>query len=410
MTSLVGRSCVDPRRRDGERGTALILALVFVIVSAGIVLTGAMLERGNADRTNTQFRVGAQAVQFARAGLTESISWFRRQNTQPVLAFEPIVDMTAVPPIIDTQELEVGIVREFRVRGRTWGRYEVWKRWDTDPDEERLAWRNQMRAHDVSMERRAGSSGTSWRLRSIGYVFEREDESLPFNQAPNNVVAMEVVEAEILRRKLQPPGNAAIALNRADWCRLTTNGRVEGTTIGVGVYYPRNTGVISNVGGSVTGNPATATSTTALDLTPENIFGATFIDMRSSADLVVTDITDFPRTLAENATIVVDTGAAVSFDRDHPLRGRGLVYVNGDCTIQAGSNSVFNGVLYVAGAFTMNAPAEIEGCVMATGRVTINGSGDRATVRYGDAVLNALRQDVGQYRYLGAFRRLHARN
>jgi hypothetical protein len=396
--------------REGERGAALVLAMIFVIISTGIVLTGAMIERGNAEKTNTEFRVGAQAVQFARAGLTEAISWFRRQNTQPVLAFEPIVDMEASPPVIDTQETEVGIVREFRVRGRTWGRYEVWKRWDADPIEERRDWREQMRAHDVSMERRAGNAGTSWRIRSIGYVFEREDESLPFDQAPNSVIAMEVVEAEILRRKLAPPGNAAVAANRGDWITMTTNGRIEGTTRGVGAYYPRNTGSIRNTGGNISGNPATSTSTTALDLTPENIFGATFIDLRASADLVVTDIADFPRTLAENATIIVDTGGAVTFDRDHPLRGRGLVYVRGDCTILAGSNSVFNGLLYVAGNFTMNAPAEIEGCVISTGRVTVNGSGDRSTIRYGDAVLNALRQDVGQYRYLGAFRRMHARN
>ena len=42
---------------DSERGTALILALIFTIVSAGIVLTGALVERGSRERTNTQFRV-----------------------------------------------------------------------------------------------------------------------------------------------------------------------------------------------------------------------------------------------------------------------------------------------------------------------------------------------------------------
>ncbi len=396
--------------REQERGTALILAMIFTIVAAGIVFTGALIERGSREKTNTEFRVHGQAVQFARAGLTEAISWFRRQRAQPVLRFEPIVDLTAEPPIIDTQEVEVGIVREFRVRGRTWGRYEVWKEWTEDPVAERQAWRTQMAAHDVSMARRAGNAGTSWRVRSIGYVFEREDETLGYDTAPNRVIATEVVEAEILRRKLAPPGNAAVALPRGDWCTLTTNGRIEGTTAGVGAYYTRNTGTVRVSGGAISGTPAQATSTTTVDLSPENIFGATYHDLRSSADLVVSDITEFPRNLAENATVVVDTGGPVVFDRDHPLRGRGLVFVNGDCTILAGSNSVFNGLLYVRGNFVMNAPAEIEGAVVSTGRVTVSGSGDRATIRYGDAVLNALRQDVGQYRYLGAFRRMHAQN
>ncbi|MFO1052178.1 MAG: hypothetical protein U1F36_08180 [Planctomycetota bacterium] len=394
---------------DSERGTALILALIFTIVSAGIVLTGALVERGSRERTNTQFRVEGQAVQFARAGLTEAMSWFRRQVTQPVLRFDPIVDMNAVPPIIDSMEPEVGVVREFRVRGRVWGRYEVWKEWAEDPDPERVQWRQNMAAHDVSRERQAGNGGTSWRIRSMGYVFEREDETSRFDAAPNHVLAMEGVEAEILRRKLQPPGQAALVLPRADWCRINSNGIVEGTSRGVGVFYRSNTGRVTiATGGQITGSPAQANQSAALDLSPQNVFGATYFDLRGSADLVITDMNDFPRALTDNATIILEIAGTAVFDRDHPLRGRGLVYVNGPCTIEAGSNSVFNGLLYVNGDFAMNAPSEIEGAVVCTGRATVTGSGDRSTIRYGDAVLNTLRQDVGQYRYLGAFRGLHS--
>lgn len=390
---------------DRERGTALILSLVFTIVAAGIVVTGAMIERGSREQTSTRFRVHGQAVQFARAGLTEAISWFRRQPVQPVMAFEPLVDLGANPPVIDTADPVIGIVRDFRVRGRLWGRYEVWKEWAEDPVSTRQAWRHQMAVHDVSVERIGGNGGTAWRIRSLGYLYERESEAVPFDVAPNRVIAMEGVEAEILRRKLAPPGQAAVVLPRADWFRLTSNGVVEGTGVGVGVYYKKRTGRVSN-GGSLTGSPAQANESGTLDLSPENVFGATYADLRASAELVVTDVNDFPRNISENVTVIVDVGGTAVFDRDHPLRGRGLVFVKGDCTIEPGSNSVFNGLLYVEGDFLMQAPAEIEGAVVCTGRVTVSGSGDRATIRYGDAVLNDLRQDVGQYRYLGAFRRM----
>lgn len=389
-----------------ERGTALILALVFTIVASGIVFTGAMIEKSTRERTSTAWRVQAQTTQYARAGLTEATSWFRRQVTQPVTAFEPIIDLEANPPILDTLDPEVGIVREFRIRGRLWGRYEVWKQWDNDPDRERLAWRNLMRVNDVSAERGVGNEGTSWRLRSLGYVFEREDPSVAFNEAPNRVLAMEGVEAEILRRKLAPPGEAAIAINRADWLTINSNARVEGLQR-TGAYYPRRTGRVAINRGSLTGSPAKATSRSALDLSSENVFGVSYYDLRSSADLVVADLGNFPTNLTENATLVVDTGGAVVFDRHTPLRGRGLVYVNGNCTIEAGSNSVFVGMLYVDGDLVVNAPSEIEGAVVCTGRITLNGSGDRTTIRYGDAVLNALRQDIGQYKYLGAMRRMN---
>lgn len=392
---------------QGERGAALILALIFTIISAGIVFTGSLLEKSNQERMSTAWRVRSQATQLARAGLTEGVSWFRRQAVQPVTQFQPIIDLNTVPPTIDTMDPDVGIVREFRIRGRVWGRYEVWKIWNDDPDPTRLAWRHKMQVEDVSSMRRAGTTGTSWWLRSLAYIFEREDERSPFNELPNRVLAMEGVEAEILRRKLQPPGDAAIVCKRADWIRVNTNGRVEGTS-STGLYYPKNTGKWVNGGGGVSGSPATAAASGAIDLSPENVFGVTFDDLRSSADLVIENLADFPQSVAENVTIVVDTGGPVVFDRDVPLRGRGLVYINGDCTIASGSNSVFNGLVYVAGDFNMNAPAEIEGGVVTTGRVTITGSGDRATVRYGEAVLNALRQDIGQYKYIGAIRRMNS--
>src|SRR5690606_31735297 len=77
----------------GERGSALVLALFFGIVTLGVVIAGALMLRANSSKTLTNFRVHSQATQFARAGLTEAMSWYRRQTNQPVLEFAPRIDM-----------------------------------------------------------------------------------------------------------------------------------------------------------------------------------------------------------------------------------------------------------------------------------------------------------------------------
>ena len=86
-----------------------------------------------------------------------------------------------MPPVIDTLDPDIGIVREFQITNSIWGRYEVWKEWDADPNSTRLAWRQQMQTEDVSDLRGNLSPGSVWRMRSIGYVFRRNDGSAAFN-------------------------------------------------------------------------------------------------------------------------------------------------------------------------------------------------------------------------------------
>jgi hypothetical protein len=397
------------RRPDDERGAALIMSLFFMIVTVGIVFTGVLIEKANRDKTRTNFRLNSQANQFARAGLTEAVSWYRRQTSQPVAGFEPVVDMQSDPPIIDSDEPDLGIVREFRIEGKIWGRYEVWKEWADDPVEERRAWRARMQCQDVSPQRHTGSGGTSWRLRSLGYVFEREDREVRFDEAPNRVVAVEILETEIVRRRLAPPGQSALTVGDGNSAHVNTYGRIEGGTDGSGIYYPAGSGRPTtgpNNQRRVTGNPALSQAPGPIDLSPEAVFGVSYSELKASADHVVTDRRDIPVPIGDMATVVIES-ASVTFDRDTPLLGSGIVYVKGNCSIIAGSNSRFSGLLYVEGNLIVRAPSEIEGAAIVTGNFNIQGSGDYATIRYSDEVLNALRQSIGQYRFLGPFRPVH---
>ena len=116
------------------------------------------------------------------------------------------------------------------------------------------------------------------------------------------------------------------------------------------------------------------------------------------ADMIVTDEADFPNPVPDNSLVVVDTGSTFNIDSSLPLTGSGLVVVNGNMVMNSGNNSLFSGMLYVDGNFTMRAPSEINGSVVVTGNMTLQGSGDFATINFDADALNALMSNFGAYR------------
>ena len=79
-----------------------------------------------------------------------------------------------------------------------------------------------------------------------------------------------------------------------------------------------------------------------------------------------------------------------------------IVICRGNLTLLPGNGSMFSGLLYVDGNFTMRSPSEIRGAVVGTGNVTIQGASDYATIYYDDDVLDALRARIGTYRQVTA--------
>ena len=82
-----------------------------------------------------------------------------------------------------------------------------------------------------------------------------------------------------------------------------------------------------------------------------------------------------------------------------------LLFVNGDLTIGAGSNSFFSGIVYVTGEIEVVAPAEIRGTIIGRDKIVTSGSGDYVKVEYDQSVLDAVQRDVGTYRISRAIRR-----
>lgn len=395
--------------RGSEPGNALVMGMFFLVITSSLVFVGTLSSETMRSRTDAQFRVRSQAAQFARSGLTEAVSWFRRQTTQPVAAFEPANDLLATPPRIDSDEPEIGLVREFRIAGRSFGRYEIWKEWAGDPIGARAPFRAALAARDVSRERTFGPGGTAWRLRAVGYVFEREDENRAFDELPNRVLARQVFESEILRLRLSPPGAAALCTRDGARVTIRDHTLIDGGAVAAGVFALSGTGNPTVVG-SLGGQPGFLADS-AYACSTESVFGASERDLVTTADLVVESMSDLPTPLPGNSLVVIDAGN-VTFDASRPLRGTAVLYVRGDVTIAAGSASSFSGLLYVAGNLRISAPVDIDGAiVVADGRsVELFGTGDWVRIHYDAEILDHLRREIGQYRVAGPIRALDAQD
>jgi len=403
----------DPRTngcaRTGEQGIALVLGIFFTVIVVGLTVSGAFVLKSHQTKTRTNYVLHGQALQFARSGLNEAVSWLRRQTVQPVTAFEPQRDEESATRTLDTIDPDIGLVREFCISGEIWGRYEVWKQWDEDPDPARAAWREVMRSEDVSALRNSDGAGTAWKLRSIGYVFRKQDASRPFNVLPNQVLGQEVLDVEALRMTLTTPGQAALNVGDGNSAHVNTNGRISGGSSAAGIYFPAGSGT-PNVGPQVlrvSGTPQLATSN-AYDDSFEAVFNGSYSDVRASADLVVTSQNEFPVPVRDG-DIVVAEGSNWHFDEARPLAGSGLVVFRGNVVLSPGSNSDFRGLLYVDGNLTVRGPAVIRGSVICTGNVTVQGAQGSnpqyAEIIYDDSALADVRNRLGNYRIASTINR-----
>jgi hypothetical protein len=405
-TGLTARegTAADQERRHGERGIALLLGILFTVIISGLVVSGTLVLRAHRAKTETSFRLYGQAAQFARAGLIEAMSWFRQSALQPVTAFDPEFLPLATPPVLETTDPDIGIVREFQISGPIWGRYEVWKQWDADPDAQRLAWRQRVQAEDITAAVGASGIGTVWRLRSIGYVFHRKDATAAFDEYPNQVLGSDILGSEIRRMTLAPPGQAALCSRTASQTRIDRSVNIQGG-MGAGVFTLAGTGTVVQVNSpTIVGTPGISSSA-SYDDSVEAVFGVSEQDLAALADDRITIASTFPTPLPANSLYYVEV-PTMTFNAALPLQGTAVVYVRGDVVIAHNSKSFFTGLLYVNGNLTIREPCELNGTIICTGTVVIEGQSDWINMAYDDDALNTLRTAIGQYRLSAAVRKV----
>jgi len=392
--------------------------VLVVMMIAGIVAVGATSDRALDDLTKAEVEAPAQAHAVAEAGIVDAYAWFRRQTVQPVNVFAPQRDLSKSPPVNETDDPDKGLVREFEIGPNLWARYEVRKAAPAEPftdanqnglyDEGEPyvdqngdgTWNAARETRDISEERGQAGTGAVWMLVSHGTVFARLRTDLPLGEGVNRRLAVARVATEIRRLALTPPAEAAVCSRTASITTLGSRSRVVGAS-GGGVVYGEVTGSPVFLSGSeVSGSPSSS-AVPDYDGSIPGVFGVSLAELKSMADLSTKDASTVPAPLGDYTLTVID-GDAV-FDTVRPLRGTGIVVVLGDCTLADGSNSFFNGLLWVGGNLRIRAPAYLRGMVVAEGSVDIRGTGgDYAELNYDDAIIGELLAVMGQYRHTKA--------
>lgn len=369
-----------PLQRTGEKGTAAILAMFISTTLLLMIMSGLTMIHLAKKVIHTQLTYHGQAVNSAQAGLVDALSYFRRQPVQPVTTFNPQLDLLASPPVIDTDDPSIGIVREYEISqlGNVWGRYEVRK----------------SVVRDASAERGKPGNGTIWQIESVGIVYARKDITKAYNQSPNRQLANVVARTEVQRVNLVLPGNAAINARRGDAVTTETKSRVIAGT-DIGVLHPSATGT-PTLNGGVSASVVDGTASPYLD-SIQDVFGVGQRELIGMADVVAYSMADVPSPLP-SMTLTVVRGNA-TFTDTKPLIGTGILVVLGDLTIVADSFSNFNGLIFVTGDYEQNAPSQVSGAIVGHGIIDLKGAGDFSEVTLDTALLTLIQKEMGQYRF-----------
>ncbi|MFP5247124.1 MAG: hypothetical protein ACLGH0_10560, partial [Thermoanaerobaculia bacterium] len=374
------------RRRRGERGAALVLVIFASTLILLLLMTMHVMTWTSGRVIVRQLQTQGQATSAASAGLTDALSWFVHQRTQPVTAFDPKADTggvcTHVPPhvplVYESDEPATGIVRSFEIagNGRLWGRYDV----------------RRSAVRDISTRRGKSVSGAIWQLDSEGIIYVRNDASKPPGEAPNRILARRTMRVDIQRLAIQLPANAALSATQGRNIRVLAPSRIQGGSTGIGAAYRPSTGTPTG-NGTISGNPARNTTSGAFAL--DSVFGVTQNELLAMADLVVDDERQLPNPLPDMSLIVVRNNA--TFSPTRKLRGSGILVVLGNLILNPQSDAYYSGLIWVGGTFTVAPPGIINGSVIVNGNAVISGGSEVAEINYDAAMLDQVRLQMGNY-------------
>jgi hypothetical protein len=354
----------------------LVWAMIFVVVTAGLIISHTTYMASNRRSMDVRLRRSPLATSFARSGLTDATTWFQNQPTQPVLSFAPQYAPTAEPPVIDTVDAAVGLVRDFEIRGSLWGRYEV--RHDD--------------VRDISRERGLVSSGQVWELSARGYVYRVVDPTKAFDQKPNEIVSMTRLTNEIRGVPMNPPAPAAVCIDDP-WDLTLDPGAVVDGRGQPAVSFPPGGLLPFLLGLLLAPKPG-------YDATPNAVFGMTLDELKDVSDLVLSD-GRLPDELVLGTPRVLFAPGDLTFDPTTVVNGNVMLVVGDDLTIADDNRSRLTGLIWVGDDANIGDNFQFDGTLIVRGDLHL-GSGSR--IRYDAGVLTALRRDIARYRLRRTFR------
>ena len=290
--------------------------------------------------------------------------------------FAPRREPTAEPPIDETDDPTIGLVREFEVRGSLWGRYEIRK------DE----------TVDVSANYGA-AAGTVWDVGARGILFQRLDAGKAFDRYPNFVIAVQTTRTEVRTMIVNLPAPTALVI--PDPGNLTMTG-TEVTISGgsqAGIACDSALAPLATPP-SVSGSPAVL-PLPGLQVGPESLFAMRAEKLELLADLTVT-AEEWPgrKPLADRFAFASSTMVVLE---TAPLLGSGVLFVNGSMKVAPASNSDFEGLIVINGDASLHGPFRVRGSLVVSGHLELHSESGPVEIIYDTAVLTRVQDQLGRY-------------
>lgn len=421
-----------------RRGIALVNVLIFASFTTLFVIAGIQFTQ-HAMKGSRKATPNAQVYNVARAGINHAVFWLQKQTVQPVTVFDPKAN-TNLPdedPETRPTEEQLGLVNEFVIDAarNVWGRYEVGRSTFITPATARptavptdgaasalypaVTWT----AEDVSRRRGEAQDGKVWLLRCRAYVFQKDSTNTVFSLAPDAYTRPRetlTLEAEARMASLNFR-NAALYSFREDdgndQVEFKENNsvkpRLEVETGATGRNYWYNTDDINNSSevslgtpdpaGSLMGQNDPAASTYVNPSLPAQlsyVFGQSNLEaVKGMADSFYTAVADVPSPLPSMSFVYLK-GTSFTFNSSKQLNGGGILFVEGDLTIDGGSiEHNWDGLIFVTGDYTQKKKSTVTGSVMVGGYAKMEAdSGKIAKITYSDNTLNLVKAKLGSYR------------
>lgn len=357
--------------------------LVYVLFFSTLLLSVILVSLSNHSINMKKMRKSGEnyelrAYEVAKAGLIDTLYYFRKQSAQPVLNFNPTSN--------DSQNPTIGIVNTLDITSTTnniKGIYIV----------------NKNLVKDVSLLYNK-PAGTIWEIVSQGEII---------NQANNELIASKKLAVLIRRISISIPYESTVIWRSANKVKLQSRTRMVSSNPAFNLTAVSGSGnpTISNQSALLPNNSINYVNNYDSQVSVNNIFGININEVKGISDYIVNNPSDFPNSFKYKIIYIPSNSTALNLSN---INGSGIIVTQRSLNFTNYIN--FSGIIYVMNNanINFNCPGTIFGIIINdkdspnSNLVFNNTSGsDFLLVQYDRAIIQKLRNIIGNYRFYSSF-------
>lgn len=353
----------------------------------------------------------------------------------------------------DTDDERIGLVQDIEIdkTNKLFGNYVVKRQMHNNDPNIGGSYSNNIAdaVHDISTIKSISGAdpsvykGRIWKLSSTGYLYIRnnfdrlEDGSyactydnkrrsidyttniLTYTTDPdpscNNTYVNEAkASVDLQRISVNSNSFGGVLINKGQNVNVNANTLITGGA-GPGVLYKTGTPSLSSYvkgTGDVAGSGFKKNA--LLDISTLGLLSVDETTLKGLADQNIDSVaqlkTDARKSLGSYKIICIspknvytlnDSTYEVTFNAANPLRGSGIVYIDGDVNITNDSNSLFSGILYIKGSLRIDVDNSITGSVVLespNSTLTLVGNSGSTSIEYSSKIMENISKRMAKYR------------